>query len=102
VVRWLARTGAALGIVYAAFVQWVQFNPLSLPLGLQSVPGKVQVTLFPVPYHGYLARYVNTLLPPDARLMYLCHFNSYYVERECVNDFHFGRARIVDMIRARK
>ena len=92
------RLGTALGVLFAGFVQWVQFNPLSLPLGLQSVQDKVLYSLYPIPFHGYFARYANTNLPSDARIMYLSHFNSYYVERECLNDFHFGRARLTEML----
>jgi len=90
---------AALGVAYAASFVWIQYDPLSLPLGFETAQQKIRRTLYPVPFHGYLADYVNAQLPPGARVMYLSHFNSYYVERECVCDLPFGRAHLVRMVR---
>jgi hypothetical protein len=92
-------TGAFLGALFAACLQWRDFQPFSLPFGLETAAGKAKRVLMPPPYTGYLAEYVNQNLPPGDRVLYLCNFVSYYVERECITDFHFGRARITDIIR---
>lgn len=94
----LIRVGAVLGILQAARVIWVYQNPLSLPLGLQSVRGKALYSMYPVPFHQYLVSAIETRVPRTDRILYASHFNSYPVERECVNDLHFGRLQLARLL----
>lgn len=101
--RWLSRLiglGATLGVGFAAATVWVVYDPLSLPLGFRSIHEKIRYTLFPVPFHGYLADEVERNVPRTDRLLYLSHFNSYYVERECVNDLRSSPQHLKAFLRS--
>ena len=38
-------------------------------------------------------------MPPGDRILHLCNFSTYYMERECIADFRFGSAHIARFIR---
>jgi len=113
VIKWLVEQGGVLrggvrtfvevnvlvGLLYGAGIQWMFYSPLSMPLGFESTATKLKRVLPPPPFTSYLKDYVNEHLPHDARILYLCHFSTYFVERECIADFHFGQAQITRIIR---
>jgi hypothetical protein len=100
--RWARATlvtSALAGAMVAACLQLRDFHPLSIPLGLETPREKAGRLILPAPFTGYLAGAVGKRVPPGDRILFLCHFSSYYVERECITDVHFGRAKITDIIR---
>ncbi|MEK7764964.1 MAG: hypothetical protein AAB368_01890, partial [bacterium] len=96
----LAQANLAGGAVYAASYLWITCAPFAMPLGLESARDKLELGLRPAPYLAQTAAFINARVPPAERVMLLCHFNSYYIERECLGDFHFGSAQGVKVIRA--
>src|SRR6185436_13929909 len=38
--------------------------------------------------------------PADARIWYMANFSTYYVERECLAEFHFGRSQFARLAEA--
>ncbi len=87
------------GALFAAATQWIFFAPFSMVLGLESVRDRLAIGLPPPPFHYYTASFINEHVPPQARIMCLCNFSTYYIERECVAEFRFGRSRIARIIR---
>lgn len=96
--RAAAWTSVLAGSAYAASVQWVFFAPFSLVLGLETADTKLQIGLPPPPFSYYTRAYINSRVPPDARILYVSHFSTYYVERECLADFHFAKAHLTRLL----
>ena len=97
--RGILVAGSLLGALVAACLQFRDFQPFTLACGLERPAEKVRRLVLPSPYTGYLSAAVNERVPREDRILFLCHFSSYYVERECITDVHFGRARVTDIIR---
>lgn len=103
----LARSGArvlleaslVLGLAYSAGIQWIFYAPASISLGFESAAAKLERMLPPPPFTAQLKDFINANLGPRERILYLCHFNTYHVERECLADFHFGTAHVTRIIR---
>jgi tetratricopeptide (TPR) repeat protein len=100
--RTFLEASLVLGAYSAAAIQWVFFAPFSMPLGLESAHGKLALGLTPPPWNSYTRDYVNTRTPKDARIMFLCHFSTYYYERVCLADFHYGTGQITKLLRERQ
>jgi len=96
--RIVAAASMVAGLAYSASVASCTFAPWDVFLGLQSPGEKIERGLTPVPFGGYAAKWMNGNLPRDARVLYACHFSSYYVERECLTDFHFGQALVTKLL----
>ncbi len=97
--RILFEAGLAAGVLYAASTQWVFFGPFSFMLGLENKESRLIVGLPPPPFHYYAREFINESTPASARILQVANFSSYFIERECISDFHFGRAHITKIIR---
>jgi Flp pilus assembly protein TadD len=93
------EAGLVAGAVYGAGIQWMFFAPFTLVLGRETVASKLELGLPPAPFTWYMKEYVNSRVPRGDRILYACNFCTYYVERECIADFHFDRAHITKLIR---
>lgn len=96
--RGFLEAGLAVGALYGAAIQWVFFSPFVLPLGLETAQRKLTLMLEPPPWASYAKDFVNANVPRGDRIMFLSHFSSYYFERECIAEFHYGRARITRLV----
>ena len=92
--RVLVDSGMGAGAFYAACIQWVFFAPFSMVLGLEDAQAKLSMGLQPTPFGYYMIEAVNARVPRGGRVLFLCDFSTYYVERECVADFRFGKAKL--------
>jgi len=101
-VRTFLETSLVFGAYSGAAIQWVFFAPFSMPLGLESGHSKLEMGLTPPPWTSYARDFVNANTPKNARIMFLCHFSTYYFERECMADFHFGTAQITKILLERR
>jgi len=97
--RALLEAQLIAGAVYGSAVLWVFFDPLGMPLGLASVEERLQLGLPPAPYTYYMKTWVNAHVPAGDRIWFLTHPFTYYVERECVADFHFGTSQFTRLAR---
>jgi len=104
--RSMTRTFLEAGLIWGAYsgaaIQWVFFAPFSMPLGLETAHSKLEIGLTPPPWTSYARDYINANTPSNARIMFLCHFSTYYVERECIADFHYGTSRITKILLERR
>ena len=98
-VRVFLEASLIVGLLYSAGIQWIFYSPFSMPLGFESAATKLKRVLPPPPFTSYLKDFANAQLPQHARILYLSHFSTYFVERECIADFHFGQAHITRIIR---
>lgn len=92
------ETGLVLGAAHAIFIQWVFFAPFGLGLGFDTRAGKLEVGLQPAPFNGYLTTWLNHHVPPEDRIWFVSDFSTYYVRRECLADFHFGRSQFTRLL----
>jgi tetratricopeptide (TPR) repeat protein len=69
-------------------------DPAGMALGRRSAAGLLAAGLPPAPYRAYANEAVNTRVPPGERVLVVSHFSTYYVERECLADYHTGRTRL--------
>jgi len=96
--RVLVDSGMGAGAFYAACIQWVFFAPFSMVLGLEDAAAKLSMGLQPTPFGYYMVQEVNARVPRGGKVLFLCDFSTYYVERECVADFRFGRAKLTTLV----
>jgi len=97
--RAILETGLASGMLYGACIQWTFFAPFTLPLGREDPHRKLEMGLDPPPWAAYTKDFVNANLPRNARIMFLSHFSTYYYERECIADFHYGTSHLAEILR---
>jgi 4-amino-4-deoxy-L-arabinose transferase-like glycosyltransferase len=97
--RTLIEAGVIAGALYGASTTWVFADPLAMPLGLASVRDRLQFGLPPAPFMYYTVARVNETVPRGERVWYLSNPFTYYVERECVADFHFGVSQFTRLAR---
>lgn len=98
-VRVALEAGVIAGAVFAAGTQWINFAPFSMPLGLESFRDKLELGLPPQPFMAYTRAFINARVPRSDRVLFASYFHSYYVERECLTDFHIGRGVITRLLR---
>ncbi|MEK7475322.1 MAG: tetratricopeptide repeat protein [Candidatus Coatesbacteria bacterium] len=98
--RLLLEAQLVAGALYGTSVLWVFFDPLGMPLGLASVEERLQLGLPPAPFTWYMKTYVNANVPAGERIWFLTHPFTYYVDRECVADFHFGTSQFTRLARS--
>jgi tetratricopeptide (TPR) repeat protein len=94
----ILEAGLIMGAVHAAFIQWVFFAPLTLATGFDTVAAKMATGLQPAPYNGYLTAWINAHVPRQERVWFVSDFSTYFVQRECLADFHFGRSRFTQLL----
>ncbi len=70
-----------------------------MALGLKTAQTKLQLGLPPPPFTFYMKEYVNAHVPKGDRVLYACNFSTYYVERECLADFHYDQAHLTRLLR---
>lgn len=99
--RALVEGSLAAGALYGAAILWTFFAPFALVLGFDTPAARHRQSLPPAPFTFYMKEHVNAMTPPGARIWYLSNFSTYYVQRECVADFHFGRSRFTEFALAR-
>jgi tetratricopeptide (TPR) repeat protein len=89
----------AFGFLYSAGIQWQFYSPASVPLGMEAPEAKLRRVLAPPPYTAYATEALNARVGLEERVLWLCHFNTYYANRECIADFHFGTAHLTRILR---
>jgi len=92
------EAGLILGAAHAVFIQWVFFAPFGLALGFDTRAGKLAVGLQPPPFNWYLTGWLNDHVPAGDRIWFVSDFSTYYVRRECLADFHFGRSQFTRLM----
>ena len=73
---------------------------MAMPLGLASHRERLQLGLPPAPFTYYMAAHVNAVVPGGERIWYLSSPFTYYVDRECLADFHFGTSQFIRLARS--
>ena len=86
--------GAAWGFQIAATTT----EPFGMLLGRRSALGLLAAGLPPAPYRAYAAEAVNAVVPRDDRVLVVSHFSTYYIDRECLGDFHTGRTKLAAIL----
>ncbi len=96
--RILLEVNIIAGALYGASLQWNTFSPFGMALGLESRRDKLVRGLPPQPFTAYTAEYVNGAVPPQDRILFVEHFTSYYFDRECITNVHFGKGRMTAVL----
>jgi len=73
-------------------------DPAGMALGRRSARGLLAAGLPPAPYRAYATEAVNAYVPPADRVLVASHFSTYYLERECLADYHTGRTRLASIL----
>jgi len=96
--RMLAETGMFLGLAYGSAVILLASLPFSQPLGFADTEVKLRQGLTPPPYASFTRTYVNSVLPKSARILYICQHSTWYLDRECIADFHYWESNLTRII----
>ncbi|MEK7475363.1 MAG: glycosyltransferase family 39 protein [Candidatus Coatesbacteria bacterium] len=69
-------------------------DPAGMALGRRSARGLLAAGLPPAPYRAYANEVVNARVSTADRVLVVSHFSTYYIDRECLADYHTGRTRL--------
>jgi tetratricopeptide (TPR) repeat protein len=97
--RGLLEISVIAGTLYFPALLWLQADPFTLVTGRDSVETRLMRGLPPVPYASYASRALKELVPASGRVLVMCNFTTYYYERECLAEFHYGQSRLTRFIR---